>query len=60
MPVLGPRLLTREQAAAYLAVSPWTVTAYEAEGLPRVQLRRAVRYDRADLDALVERLKERP
>jgi hypothetical protein len=37
------------------------ILAFESEGLlPRVQLRRAVRYDVADLGRLVERLKERP
>jgi hypothetical protein len=60
-PVMMPRLLNLEAAAAYLSVSPWTVRDLEAGGaLPRVRVPlpegRALRkllFDRADLDRLI-------
>jgi excisionase family DNA binding protein len=57
----GPRLLTRQQAADYLNLSPDMIDRLTQQGeLPRVQLLlgnrnvRKVLYDRADLDRLVE------
>ena len=57
----GPRLLTRQQAADYLNLSPDMLDRLTQQGeLPRVQLAlgnrniRKVLYDRADLDRLVE------
>ena len=66
-----PRLLDLAGAAAYLAVSRWTIRQWEAEkALPRVRIslpitnkRRAgecrkLLFDREDLDQLIERSKE--
>ena len=57
----GPRLLTRQQAADYLNLSPDMLDRLTQQGeLPRVQLLlgnrnvRKVLYDRPDLDRLVE------
>ncbi len=68
---LAPRLLDLAGAAAYMAVSPWTIRQWEAEGaLPRVRIPlpitnkrrggecRKLLFDRADLDQLIERSKE--
>lgn len=65
----APRLLSVEAAAQYLSVSSWSIRDYVASGrLPAVQLPaprgqgrtiRRVLIDRADLDALVDRWKER-
>ena len=68
---LAPRLLDLAGAAAYMAVSPWTIRQWEAEGaLPRVRISlpitnkrrggecRKLLFDRADLDQLIERSKE--
>ncbi len=68
---LAPRLLDLAGAAAYMAVSPWTIRQWEAEGaLPRVRIDlqitnkrrggecRKLLFDRADLDQLIERSKE--
>ena len=55
------RLLALPEAAAYLGVSPWTVRELQWSGkLPRVDLGRKLLFDRADLDALIERQKDRP
>jgi excisionase family DNA binding protein len=55
------RVLTLPETAAYLGVSPWTVRELQWSGmLPRVNLGRKLLFDRADLDALIERQKERP
>jgi excisionase family DNA binding protein len=55
------RLLALPDAAAYLGLSPWTVRELQWKGkLPRVDLGRKLLFDRADLDALIERQKERP
>lgn len=64
----APRLLSLEDTALYLGVSPWTVRDLEAAGmLPRVRIPlpgggelRKLLFDRADLDRLVETWKERP
>ncbi len=57
----GPRLVTRQQAAAYLNLSLDMLDRLTQQGeIPRVQLAlgnrnvRKVLYDRADLDRLVE------
>ncbi len=68
---LAPRLLDLAGAAAYMAVSPWTIRQWEAEGaLPRIRISlpitnkrrggecRKLLFDRADLDQLIERSKE--
>ena len=62
-----PRLFGVEAAARYAWLSPWTIRDLIANGeLPRVVIPgagkdlRVVRVDRADLDALIERWKERP
>jgi excisionase family DNA binding protein len=55
------RLFALPEAAAYLGLSPWTVRSLQWKGkLPRVDLGRKLLFDRADLDALIERQKERP
>jgi excisionase family DNA binding protein len=55
---VAPRLLDLGGAAAYLAVSPWTVRDLEAAGtLKRVRVPTGggkLLFDRADLDRLVE------
>jgi hypothetical protein len=61
-----PRLLDVDGAAAYLAVSAWTIRDLDAGGhLPRVRLPlpggkelRRLLYDRTDLDRLIERSKD--
>jgi hypothetical protein len=63
--ILAPRLLSLEAAAAYLAVSPWTVRDLDAAGvLKRVRVPlpnggelRKVLYDREDLDRAVDQWK---
>lgn len=55
---LWPKLLDRKQAATYLGCSEWVIRQYrDAHDLPVVKVRSLERYDRDDLDALVERLK---
>ena len=62
-----PRLLDAASAAAYLNVSVWAIRDLDAAGhLPRVRLPlpggkelRRLLYDRADLDQLVDRSKDR-
>lgn len=53
-----PTLLTTEEAAAYLGISPFTLAHWRSEGLPHpraVQMgRRALRYRPADLEAFIE------
>ena len=49
----GPKLLTREQAAAYLGVKPRTLAVWASTrryGLRFVKVGRAVRYRMADLE----------
>jgi excisionase family DNA binding protein len=49
-------LMTREQAAVYLAVKPQTLAIWFSTGrysLPVVRVGRAVRYRRADLDQFI-------
>lgn len=56
---MDKRLLTVKEAAAYLAISPTTLYHWIARReVPVVRLRRkAVRFDRADLDATIARSK---
>jgi len=63
---LTPRLLDVVGAAKYLGVSLWTIRDLDAAGhLARVRLPlgvkeiRRVLYDRADLDLLIDRSKDR-
>ena len=59
---IPPRLLSLEDAATYLGVSPWTVRDLEHAGtltrvripLPRQGELRKLLFDRADLDRLIE------
>jgi excisionase family DNA binding protein len=56
---IAPRLLTREQAAAYLSVSPNTFDAMVEDGvMPRPRLLRGRRraWDVRALDAAIDRL----
>ena len=51
-------LLTREQAAAYLGVSPRTLAVWKSTGrynLPCVRIGRLAKYRKADLDAFIAR-----
>ena len=51
-------LLTREQAAAYLGVSPRTLAVWKCTGrygLPVCKVGRLVKYRRSDLDAFIQR-----
>lgn len=53
------RLLTLEDAAAYLAVSVWTVRDLVWKGrLPVVRFTRRLHFDRRDLDRLIDQAKE--
>jgi len=53
-----PRLMDRQTAGDYLQVSEWVIRQYRDAGdLPVIKVRSLERYDRDDLDALVERLK---
>lgn len=53
------RLFTYEQAATYLSISVRQMKKYAAEDqILKVNIGNAVRFDRADLDALVDRLKK--
>ncbi len=65
---ITPRLLDLSAAAAYLAVSTWTVRDLEATGtVARVRIPmpndgelRKLLFDRTDLDELIEAWKDRP
>jgi len=49
-----PHLLTRRQAAAFLAISPRKLDSLVAGGdLPRIKIGSCVRFDRADLDVFI-------
>ena len=53
------RLLTLEEAAAYLALSTWTVRDLVWQGrLPVVRLTRRLHFDRRDLDRLIDHAKD--
>jgi len=48
-------LLSRREAASYLAISPRKLDSLVSDGdLPRVKIGSCVRFDRADLDAYIE------
>ncbi|OXU15403.1 helix-turn-helix domain-containing protein [Sedimentisphaera salicampi] len=52
------RLLTVKEAAEFLCVSPRTVASLKKSGeLPEVKLKRAVRFDIADLEEFIRRCK---
>ncbi len=63
---IEPRLLSLEDAARYLGVSPWTVRELEWSGvLPRIRIPlgngkelRKLLFDREDLDRLIDRWKD--
>lgn len=47
-------LLSRREAAAFLAISPRKLDSLVADGdLPRVKIGSCVRFERADLDAFI-------
>lgn len=56
--MLENRLLDREEAAAYLAVSPWTFARHVAPKVPVVRVGGCVRYCREDLDRWIDEHKE--
>jgi excisionase family DNA binding protein len=57
-PSLRPRLFSTSEAAAYLRVSPRTVSRLVSTGELRViRYFKYHRYDRDDLDAFVDRIK---
>ena len=52
---ITPRLLTLAEAASYVRLSPWTLRELAWKGTLRpVRITRALRFDRADLDRLIE------
>lgn len=56
---ITPRLLKPSEASEYLAVSERTLWQLTKDNtIPAVRMRRAVRYDLADLDAFIDRSKE--
>jgi excisionase family DNA binding protein len=58
VPLEQKRLLTVKEAAVYLAVSPTMLYHWENHDLRPVRLRKkAIRFDRRDLDKLIEKLK---
>jgi hypothetical protein len=58
MTAAWPRLMDRKTAGEYLQVSEWVIRQYRDAGdLPVTKIRSLERYDRNDLDALVDRLK---
>lgn len=51
-------LLSREQAAVYLGISPRTLAVWKSTGrynLPVVKIGRYAKYRKADLDAFIQR-----
>lgn len=60
-PTAPRRLLSLEETAAYLGLSPWSVRGLQWKGhLPRVRISRRLLFDRADVDRLIERQKDPP
>ena len=56
--VLAPRLLSQQEAAAYLGISYWTLRDLTFRGeLPHVKIGRRILVDRLDLDAYLDRAK---
>ena len=55
-----PRLLTLQQAAGELGLSPWTLRRVVWNGeLPHIRIGGAIRIDKNDVEAWLERLKRR-
>ena len=58
--VLAPRLLSQQEAAAYLGISYWTLRDLTLRGeVPHVKIGRRILVDRLDLDAYLDRAKIR-
>ena len=56
--VLAPRLLSQQEAAAYLGISYWTLRDLTFWGeVPHVKIGRRILVDRLDLDAYLDRAK---
>ena len=56
--IASPGLLTEDQAAEYIGVTPGTLSVWRSTGryaLPFVKCGRLVRYRMSDLDAFLER-----
>lgn len=59
MTTTWPKLMSRAQAGEYMSCGEWVIRQYRDSGdLPVVKVRSLERYDRDDLDALIERLKK--
>ena len=55
-----PRLLSQQEAAAYLGISYWTLRDLTFRGeVPHVKIGRRILVDRLDLDAYLDRVKIR-
>ncbi len=55
---LAPRLLSQQEAAAYLGISYWTLRDLTFRGkVPHVKIGRRILVDRLDLDAYLDRAK---
>lgn len=55
---LTPRLLSQQEAAAYLGISYWTLRDLTFRGeVPHVKIGRRILVDRLDLDAYLDRAK---
>ena len=58
--VPAPRLLSQQEAAAYLGISYWTLRDLTFRGeVPHVKIGRRILVDRLDLDTYLERVKIR-
>jgi excisionase family DNA binding protein len=58
--VLAPRLLSQQEAAAYLGISYWTLRDLTFRGeVPHVKIGRRILVDLLDLDAYLDRVKIR-
>ena len=54
----APRLLSQQDAAAYLGISYWTLRDLMFRGeVPHVKIGRRILVDRLDLDAYLDRVK---
>lgn len=57
---LPPRLLSQQEAAAYLGISYWTLRDLTFRGeVPHVKIGRRILVDRLDLDTYLDRIKIR-
>lgn len=57
---LPPRLLSQQEAAAYLGISYWTLRDLTFRGeVPHVKIGRRILVDRLDLDTYLDRVKIR-